>query len=213
MHTLSLIRNYFKDPKFFHFALKCLINLWKDNIFVLLSTEEYLDQDGEKLSGFFDSESSQFAVALGSSSAKGVFVHEYCHYEQYKENAKVWTDLYVMGKDACETLEEWLNHDIELTPEEAIRLTTLIGLMEADCERRAVDKIKEHGMNIDTVQYIKEANAYVTLYFLMPKYRSWYKKNSPGKIKSILSKMPDHFDVDYVQLAAQVDKLYAKYVF
>jgi hypothetical protein len=85
------------------------------------------------------------------------FIHEYCHYLQWKEQSPLYRDglinlflfdLFCQGKNAVFT-EEQLWH---------------IQAMELDCEKRVDNLNKRHKLGIDMGRYTRVTNAYIYSY-------------------------------------------------
>jgi hypothetical protein len=181
-----------------------------NNVTMILSDEETLDYgDGTRVNGYFqgDSEKLEFAVAMGKDEKEWlpVFIHESCHMDQFLENAKVWTDLdSVSGdEDAITVLFNWIggeDYPMELVKEAA----TLTMLMELDCEKRSVEKMKKYNLNINLEDYIKMCNCYVLFYKYILNRRTWYAPGkSPFHNEKVWSIFPSTFDIDYTKELSQ----------
>jgi hypothetical protein len=95
------------------------------------------------------------------------FLHEYCHYKQWKDQTDIWKDglanwllfeLYIQGKYDNFTLEQ---------------LKT-IQVMELDCDKRALREMKQYNLDIDTRKYIKESNSYIYSYNISYDTKDFY---------------------------------------
>jgi translation elongation factor EF-1beta len=83
--------------------------------------------------------------------------------------------------------------------------------VEVDCEKRTVEKIKQYGLEfvVSVDEYIQKSNAYVLFYRWMRKNRTWYKIGlEPYNIKSVYTKMPKTFDIDYSTLSEEISKTF-----
>lgn len=96
-----------------------------------------------------------------------IFIHEYCHYKQWKEQTTIWKDglanwllfeLYLQGKYDNFTLDQ---------------LKT-IQVMELDCDKRVLREIRQHKLDIDTRRYIKESNSYIYSYNISYDTKDFY---------------------------------------
>jgi len=170
-------------------------------VFVSLEPDRFVYSPGEAegCSGYFQecrNAPSVFKVATKKPFAEflEIFVHEYCHFQQWKYNENnIWTDeVFKMpdGRECLEHIFDCFNGKIEYSLEELKNMCARQVLVEIDCERRAYKKIEEFNLPIDKKQYAKKANAYTVFYFAMPYLRSWYK-TPPYNIPEIVAEMPE----------------------
>jgi hypothetical protein len=158
--------------------------------------------------GYFDSDNRVLACATGKELNQWlpILIHEASHMDQYLENDPVFTDL--LGLD--ETFK-W-NEGSEDVDFNKINNEIESGIaVEVDCEKRTVAKIKEYGLEfvVSIDEYIQKSNAYVLFYRWMRKNRRWYKIGfEPYNIKSVYTKMPNTFDVDYSTLSEDMTKVF-----
>ena len=158
-------------------------------------------------SGFFDSSVMEFAVAIGKPQKEWVeiFIHEYCHFNQWEEQCDVWT------AEGDNILDEWLyNKKLKLTKKIGKKLRNTQAC-ELDCEKRVIETIKKYNLEIDVDQYIRKANSYVYMYNMVIKEKMWYGDNPPYRVKGIMDIMPDHFDNDYTVMPEGYEALVRKY--
>ncbi len=88
--------------------------------------------------------------------------------------------------------------------------------VEVDCEKRTVEKIKQYGLEfvVGIEEYIQKSNAYVLFYLWMKKNRSWYKIGfEPYNVKSVYSKMPKTFEIDYTTMTQEVSEAFEYFCF
>jgi hypothetical protein len=152
-----------------------------------------LDADSNQpCSGFFDSDEQVLAIAVGKPVSEWfpVLVHEYCHMRQWAEESPYW-ETQLDGTDTGNLISLWLAGHIELTPAQLPAVFGPTQAVEWDCERRAIELIKELELPIDVGFYARRANAYVLFYSIVAKTRSWY---TPGKEPYTIawSDMPDY---------------------
>lgn len=209
----KLLLDYIKDRKYYNAVIECVFNLWADGFKIQLPNTEHVMVDGDECSGYIDEDNKEFVVAMRSNTSKEVFIHEYCHYLQWKENEPTHLALKVYGKCSTEILQEWLSEDIELTPEEAKNVCVRVGMMERNCEMRVVEFFKQRNLKLDVKSYIKAANAYVTIYYVMAESRKWCNKKAPYRVKELMKLMPDTFECDYEKLAKDTKHLYYRHCF
>lgn len=169
------------------------------------------------VNGYVDGDIRELAVATGKESKRwiSVLVHESCHMDQAIEQCKAWTDCDVTeDSDASGLIFLWINNIVELNSKQRADYTQKALMVELDCERRAVEKILEHNLDYDTVEYTQRANAYVYFYLMIKKTRRWYVVGKePYTVKEVWKHMPKTFDNNYTRLPAKYAKLYEKYCF
>lgn len=139
-----------------------------------------------RCNGYFDC--ATLAVATGKPFEDWfpVFIHEACHMDQWLDESEYWPDTL---DDDYTILER--HHAGEDVDDKIVSALNNIILLEADCERRAVEAIEKFGLPLDPKIYAKHANSYLLFHTKMLTTRSWYSI-APYEIKKIWSKMPDH---------------------
>lgn len=155
--------------------------------------------DNVPVAGYFDDENMKLAVAVGDSDWVGAFAHEASHMDQFVDGSKYWTDDLSHAYDVLLTATT--------TPEKVSReefkaALNMIVLLEADCEHRTIEKIKQYKLPVDVEDYTRKANAYLYWHTAMLYYRKWYENGkSPIKV-GITSNMPttlqepEHYRID-----------------
>lgn len=96
-----------------------------------------------------------------------VFLHETCHLDQRQERPQ-WFD----SRDKLVTkLDQWLSNEkgIDISWDEVAKIVEL----EYDCEKRAIQKIKDFGLPINVEEYSQKANSYLASYTKTFKDRKW----------------------------------------
>jgi len=158
--------------------------------------------------GYFDSRKPLLACATGKELDKWllILIHESSHMDQFLEKVSVFDES--IGLD--ETFQ-WIG-GLETPDFDKIDREITSGIaVEVDCEKRTVEKIKEYGLEfvVGIDEYIQKSNAYALFYLWMRKNRSWYKIGfEPYNVKSIYSKMPKTFDVDYSTLTEDMTEAF-----
>ncbi len=112
-----------------------------------------------------------------------IFLHEYCHFLQWKKQEKIFID----GINSLDVFDDWVEKE---RPDCDIRHIRNIQLLEIDADRKAIKLIKRHGFDIDITKYIEESNAYVLTYDWMYRNRTWKFPdyyNHPSILKYIKS--------------------------
>lgn len=124
-----------------------------------------------KMGGWFDGK--ELVVAYNCSQGFETLVHEYCHMRQYLENCKSW-------RQSVTTNSELFLHWIRGKAPNNVDYASLFCSMqqciavEHDCEKRALQCIKEYDLDIDVKQYAKGANIYLYTHHRMLKDGKWY---------------------------------------
>lgn len=190
------------------FIQKCLKELNKKNVDLHISTDKYViyPDTKEKCNGYFCEEGgvTSFGVATGNpiNEWTEVFVHEYCHFEQWKEQIKLWQN------DCDEDMWEWMENKKEFSKKRIKEFVSITRDLEWDCEKRAIKKIKKFKLPVDTKMYAKKALAYICFYDYIMKHRKWYKTGSePYRNKTILDFMPDDIN-NKPDLTPELEKLF-----
>lgn len=155
--------------------------------------------DGVPVSGYFDEENLKLAVAIGDSDWVGTFAHEASHMDQFLEGSEYWTDDLT---EAYEVLMLATGSPHKVSKEEFKEALNKIVVLEADCERRTIEKIKQYNLPVDLEDYTRKANAYLYWHTSMLYYRKWYARGkSPTKV-GVTSTMPttlqepEHYRMD-----------------
>jgi len=192
---------------FIDYSFNCLKDAGVD---VIISRAAYVRYPSEKFkcNGYFYAEKDEtpvFAFATGKSVKKWfpIFVHEFCHFKQWRECAPVWDAL-----DEDDELWEWVESKKELKPRRITQLVNATKNLEHDCERRTLAMIREHDLPIDCERYAKSAAAYVLFYDYLKKHRKWYKMGKePYRNEKVLKAMPANLP-KRLKLTPKIEKLF-----
>lgn len=163
-------------------ADKCLANNFSFNLVYKKSVQV---GKGIECSGYFDEK--ELIVAVKKKEWLDVLVHESCHLDQFTENSKYWRT----GEDGIIVFDSWLEKEKNYTDnrlEKAIKSTIIL---ELDCEKRTVRKMKKYGIKFKESYYIQKANSYLLSYWASYRDRKWHP--FPYEKKSIFEKMPKVF--------------------
>lgn len=171
---------------------EALMEMIEDKVGINLERKNRVLMNGEDpVNGFFNEKPLEFNCAMSKPQKEWVpiFLHEYCHYKQYKEKSKFWNDL-----DKIENgLWDWLNHKKELDSKELLEAITITRNLELDCEKRVVKLVEKYGLScININEYIQLANTYILFYTLLIKTRKWYVK-APYECKEVIDTVPNKF--------------------
>jgi hypothetical protein len=175
----------------------------KHNVKLLLKKRKYLILTGNvRVSGYFDDENRELAVAVNHPEWLSTLVHEFAHLTQWVDNCEPWKKL----GDSLEKLHDWL----EGTEVKGIkRALAKARDLELDNEKRSVKIIKEWNLPIDIKIYTQKANAYVSFYNWMYFTRRWCTvKNSPYRNPKIYKKMPTIFKMNYEVMSEKYKKIF-----
>jgi hypothetical protein len=203
------------------FIEQCKDALTAEGVEVRLSNADLIEfAPGETCSGYFedtDPEHPIFAVACGRPLEKWfpIFVHEYCHFEQWRDRREWWnTFKFEDGLEYLDHLIEHFNGERELSPEEVTFYSLRQAEVEIDCERMVLRKIAEQGLPIDPEDYAKKANSYITYYYVMPTLRGWCRGKRPYEVPEIFDAMPSQInltDEEYGELGQSLLEVYREH--
>lgn len=189
------------------FLSYAISNLIKNKITVRFVNTKNLSigNDKQKIGGYFSDADKELAVATGLPFKKWfpIFIHEYCHFLQYKTKVKIYKDL---SAEILLTVERWVASGIK--EPNTVSSIKKVQMMELDCEKRAAKLITEFNLSLDIETYIKSANAYIFFYTLLCEDNRWTSKKGPYSVKQIIDIMPDEFLKSYDTLP----KGYKEYV-
>lgn len=175
------------------FILKATAELLNNGFSVKLLKKDNLDGYGGWLDA--DEDSKELVVALDHHMGFEIFVHEYCHFLQWKHRRKFWD----ASSDYYDLLFDWIS-DKTLNPsdEDLDKSLYTILAIEHDCERQALTLMTLNPVEgFDHDKYIRAANAYLWSYHFNRKLRQ--KPESPIYTEKLLSSMSGEFNtkLDY----------------
>lgn len=146
-------------------------------------------------SGYFDDKNLKLVCAIGTKKPEdwfGTLLHEYSHFEQWKEQCSAWVNSQPKnGINSDELMDQWLSgKDFDNITE----VLESIAYLEFDCEQRTSYKMNLFNDIFNVEDYIQKANAYVAFYKILSKTRKWYNPDSaPYLLESIWKNMPKTF--------------------
>jgi hypothetical protein len=146
--------------------------LKKYNIKCVFSKKELIS---ESYSGYFDSLNKILAVSRGNWNWFGIFLHEYCHFLQWRDGK---------GIGDVNSFYDWIQNGAEgeYTQKDFIKARN----HELDCEKRVVKLIDKHNLPIDKDEYIQQANFMMLNYNYINSYtKNWewdFKKGGRWKM-------------------------------
>ena len=114
-----------------------------------------------------------------------IFVHEYCHFLQWCE----LSSIYKKANSSLIQFDSWLcGEDVKFSIADIRNIQS----SELDCDFRAIQLIKEYGLNIDIDHYIKRSNSYALSYNYVYEFRNFKYVNKSGNSEA-LAHMPTTF--------------------
>lgn len=162
---------------------KCIEN----KINFRLEYAEQVDTNNIPCSGYFDEKS--LVVATKKKKLQDwldILIHESCHLDQFVEKSKVWCP----DELGLFVVESWIQNK-KINSKKVVEAFHNTILLELDCEKRTVKKIKKYKLNFNVDLYIQKANAYLYGYGVSFKKKVW--PNRPYERPSIINKMPKRF--------------------
>jgi hypothetical protein len=169
------------------FMMKCVRELLNNGFSVMLHKKDNLNGYG----GWFgtDEGEEEFVVALNHHMGFEIFIHEYCHFLQWKTDRKFWDS-------SCEhydTLFDWVENKEATVSEEDLQasLHTILSI-EHDCEKRVLKLMELNPVeDFDKDKYIRAVNAYLWSYHINKELRQ--RPKNPIYSERVLEHMPNTF--------------------
>lgn len=148
----------------------------------------------EECNGYFDQGVPVLKVATGKPEQEWlpIFVHEYCHFIQWQNKEFKDEDTGINW----ELWDDWSFGKQEVKREIIVPMLYSIRDVELDCDRKALELIKQYDLPIDQMDYIRRANAYALFYNVVakkaePNGTGWWYKTAPYEVQEILDIVPD----------------------
>jgi hypothetical protein len=184
----------------------------KHKVNLVFLAKKYILSDNVYCSGFFEEDKKRIVVAIRYPQKKWfpVFIHEFCHFQQWKDNTPTYLRLsqhedintavwdYVDGKKIAKSVIE--------------KSVRAYQKMELDCEKRVVEFAREFKLSIDIDKYIQQANSYLLFYEIARRTGRWYDV-APFDIPEIVQVIPAEFLNDYSDVPKKIEGLMMKYCF
>ena len=167
-------------------------------VFSPISEDNYFEHNSQKFKN-----KAEININTKDGDLIGNLVHEWCHAEQWIENSPLYWNIAKYS-----LLDDPKNWD-KFSKKELKDILAMYRDAELDCEKRAIQHIKEKELDIDLVKYIKHANALIYHYNMMLQY-GW-NAPSPLNFDEIIDKMPTDFNRKYIQTPTWLSQLYKKY--
>ena len=187
----------------------------KHDIKVRFIDKEHIMVQKSRVSGYFAEDSKELVCTTKKPESEWleIFIHEFSHYEQWKENSYTWK-LSVLpdGEDSSDLLFSWINGSKDFSKKKLNEIVWRARMLELDCEKRAVKNIKKYKLPIDIYAYIQKANTYVLFHNYVKIYRKWWRRgHAPYKMKDVYSQFPDRFLKNYTNIAKKYVDLFNEY--
>jgi hypothetical protein len=178
------------------FILKCTKQLLEHGFAVMLHRKTDINGYGGWLST--DDNEKELVVALDHHMGFEIFIHEYCHFLQWKYDRQLW-DKSMLTYDV---LFDWINFpslkycadikDCTFTNEQLDQSLHDILEIEHDCEKRVLKLVANNPIeNFDTDKYIRAVNAYLWSYHTNKELRK--RPKNPIYSERLLENMPNVF--------------------
>ncbi len=200
------------------FIADSIFELIEHNVEVLLGGTNYVrgrPYDSIKVNGYFILKPKRIlAVATGMPLEVWlpVFVHEFNHFRQWKEQDPIYLRAFQDGREAIEFIDEWVDRMVDYPDEEIQSYIERAREMEADCERRTYRMIEEHNLPIDLANYAQISNAYIHFYNYVNRRREWYQVGKePYRTLEIVQEMNTTIDSNFVTINEKYMKLFEMY--
>jgi len=169
---------------------------------------------GLMCNGYFDDDPELiFACGIGKPIEQWmpIYVHEYGHFTQWRDKIPEWAGVTIDGLHYDDFIEKWLEQGKNFPQYKVNRFIDASIVIEADCERRAIELIKKYNLPIDPLVYAQTANSYVHFYNYIKCNRVWYTPGKePYKIKEVYSQFNTTMDSEF-QISYEYNDLFKKY--
>lgn len=172
------------------FILKLTRELLYHNFSIKLINIDNIDGYG----GWFstDEGAEEFVVAMKHHMSFEIFIHEYCHFLQWKYDRNLWNKSML----TYDILFDWIeDKSLNTNNKELDQSLHDIIEIEHDCEKRALKLMDNNSVeNFDKIKYIKAINAYLWSYHISREKR--VRPKNPIYTPRVLEKMPSIFNKD-----------------
>ena len=163
--------------------------------------------------GFFDEEHMELACSCGKPRKLWlpILVHEYSHFEQWRDQCRAWTGGDLGNKDSSGEMFAWISG--KRLPKRLVHLyVTKTRQLELDCEKRALKNIKKFKLPLDAKAYCQRANSYIHFHNYIEQSRKWYKVGQePYAVKEVYGAMPTHLNGNASRTPRKYFDLFEKY--
>lgn len=153
------------------------------DITVRLGKGNRVNCDGRRTNGYCSTDELVVATGKPFYDWFSTFVHEASHMEQYIEDSPYWD---AATDDDYDIMEAYLNG---VGNDRIVEVLDHVVQLEADCEARTYNNIKEYDLPIDLDHYAQRANAYLYFHKVMLMKKKWYV-TAPYEQEDLISQMP-----------------------
>ena len=178
---------------------------------LVLYDMKFIENDGDKFGGWFDADNKELHCAFPDkiqTKYVELLVHESCHMDQWIENTKYWT----IERRNNSLTEVWKILKGEKVDKLKYHLKN-VQMMEAECEKMSIQKIKDYDLGINIERYAMKANSYLLFYSVLVETKKW-TDYPPYKFKDIWRGLPDkilsNFEISEDLKQLYFDKCYKK---
>jgi hypothetical protein len=152
--------------------------------------------------GYFTCEGDKpvISVAIGSrlnTEWLPMVLHEYSHFQQWKEDSLVWRNCFIGTVDVSDIANLWIDGIIDLPGNTSLKIFGSLAKLEYEAEKNTIKLMRRFDlqMYVDITRYIMEANVYISSYFWARYYRIWFPQL--WKDEKLVDLMPVDL-IDYV---------------
>ena len=178
---------------------------------LVLYDMKFIENDGDKFGGWFDADNKELHCAFPDkiqTKYVELLVHESCHMDQWIENTKYWA----IERRNNSLTEVWKILKGEKVNKLKYHLRN-VQMMEAECEKMSIQKIKDYDLGINIERYAMKANSYLLFYSVLVETKKW-TDYPPYKFKDIWRGLPDkilsNFEISEDLKQLYFDKCYKK---
>lgn len=179
--------------------------------------KNYITIDGNIVCGYFSNDPLEIVIAVGETPRSfdwlDVLVHEFSHFEQWRDNDKTYIGTDYKKTTADNIVWNWIAGK-NYTSDTVETCINKMKLCELNCERRTVKNIIKYSLPINITEYIQRANAYIHEYNYIKLTRRWNNptKKSATDIPEIIKAMPTHLNGNYSRIPKKIIDLYDKHL-
>lgn len=171
-----------------------------NNIKFIRVNKESFTFSGTKLVGVFSSIEFKNYVGLLKIATGGeyddwftTFIHETSHLDQFLEFSPYWNNVFIGGIHNSNSLIDKYLIGEPYNKSLLRKAVKAVTALEWDCERRAIEKIKEYAIPIDVENYILNANAYLFSHSMLLYLDSHKNGTWPTPSDELFDKLPTNF--------------------
>lgn len=200
-----------KKSNVLKFIEQLKIDCKKNKIKLFLYDAKHIEENGDKFGGWFDPDKKELHCAFPTKLQRKyveLLIHESCHMDQWIENTKYWT----IERRNNSLTEVWKILKGEKVNKLKYHLRN-VQMMEAECEKMSIEKIKDYDLGINIERYAMKANSYLLFYSVLIETKKW-TDYPPYKFKDIWRGLPDkilsNFEISEDLKQLYFDKCYKK---